>query len=141
MVRFLHRTMNFFRLRRHFILFFFAPQKKIQSAYNVGNRKKKKKKKKYSSQCHTWTARNIFRAFRAISGELRADFGRFCAPEFARKRPKSPEMQISGEFGRFFLSENRLGRVLLIFAKNFLYLEIFDVKSVKISNNRKLLYT
>ena len=68
---------------------------------------------------HTWTARNIFRAFRAISGELGADFGRFCAPEFARKRPKSPEMQISGEFGRFFRSENRLGRVLLIFAKNF----------------------
>ena len=90
---------------------------------------------------HTWTARNIFRAFRAISGELGADFGRFCAPEVARKRPKSPEMQISGEFGRFFRSENRLGRVLLIFAKNFLYLEIFDAKSVKISKSRKLLYT
>ena len=76
-----------------------------------------------------------------ISGELGADFGRFCAPEVARKRPKSPEMQISGEFGRFFRSENRLGRILLIFAKNFLYLEIFDAKSVKISKIRKLLYT
>ena len=67
--------------------------------------------------------------------------GGFRAILCARIRPKTPEMQISGEFGRFFLSENRLGRVLLIFAKNFLYLEIFDVKSVKISNNRKLLYT
>ena len=67
--------------------------------------------------------------------------GGFRAILCARKRPKLPEMQISGEFGRFFLSENRLGRVLLIFAISFLYLEIFDVKSVKISNNRKLLYT
>ena len=58
---------------------------------------------------HTWTARNIFRALRAISGELGADFGRFCAPEFAR----------NADFGRFralfSLSENRLGRVPLIF--------------------------
>ena len=79
-----------------------------------------------------------------ISG-ISGDFGRirggFRAILCARSRPKSPEMQISGEFGRFFRSENLLGRVLLIFAKNFLYLERFDAKSVKISKNRKLLYT
>ena len=67
--------------------------------------------------------------------------GGFRAILCARICPKTPEMQISGGFGRFFLSENRLGRFLFIFAKNFLYLEIFDVKSVKISKNRKLLYT